>query len=426
MLLRKRRSALLGLIGCLLLAGGLSASDGLPPNCTLTDFSYDGKNSKFLICVPEVYNGDLVVFAHGFVPASEPVDIPWDQLQLPGGGTLPELVNSLGYGFATSSFPKNGLAIKEGLEDIYQLVEYYKLSYPANRVYVTGASEGGLIATLAVEHSPGYYNGGLTLCAPLGDFRKQLNHIGDFRVVFDYFFPGVLPPSPIQIPDEVIEHWTECEGCTPYAGQVLAAIHADPAAAGQLLNATHVRTDFLPESTDDAVFTLLGYNVLATNEAQQELGGQPFDNSTRYYFGSGEDFLLNMAVERFAAAPAALAEVDAHYQTSGTLLVPLVNMHTTRDPLVLLSQQQAYALKVLWSGSSPNYTPIALVRYGHCRFAEEELLAAFTLLVLRVTASELPGAEAALPTDAQRQQFRDLLRQFQGVQPGAGPRSRGF
>src|SRR5262245_1474677 len=76
----------------------------------------DGAQSSgaiYRICMPEpgCYNGDLVIYAHGYVDAYQPVGIPEDQLTLPDGTSVPGLINSLGYGFATTSYSRNGLAI---------------------------------------------------------------------------------------------------------------------------------------------------------------------------------------------------------------------------------------------------------------------------------------------------------------------------
>ena len=65
---------------------------------------------------------------------------------------------------------------------------------------MTGVSEGGLITALAIEQRPDVFDGGLSTCGPIGDFSQQINYFGDFRVLFDYFFPGVMPGSPISIP----------------------------------------------------------------------------------------------------------------------------------------------------------------------------------------------------------------------------------
>ena len=64
------------------------------------------------------WNGNLVIYAHGYVAFNKPITIPEDQLQLPGGVSLPELINSLGFAFATTSYRMNGLAVETGVEDL--------------------------------------------------------------------------------------------------------------------------------------------------------------------------------------------------------------------------------------------------------------------------------------------------------------------
>jgi hypothetical protein len=72
-------------------------------------FGFHSNGAKYCISLPPpgYWNGDLVIFAHGYVPVTMPVDIPWAQMQLPGGLTIPALVNSFGYAFATTSYSEN-------------------------------------------------------------------------------------------------------------------------------------------------------------------------------------------------------------------------------------------------------------------------------------------------------------------------------
>jgi pimeloyl-ACP methyl ester carboxylesterase len=353
------------------------------------------------------WNGDLVVFAHGYVAFNEPVAIPEDQLGLPGGVSLPELVNALGFAFATTSYRANGLVVREGLEDVRELVDLFRVEHSeVGRVYLVGASEGGLIAALAVERFPETFDGGIAACGPVGDFRRQLDHFGNFRVVFDYFFPGVLPGSAVSIPPEVIAGWE-----TVYLPRILAAIRARPGALDELLRVTRAPFDSaVPATRELTVAGLLWYSVFATNDGIEKLGGQPFDNRHRFYFGSSNDFLLNLLVKRFTADAAALNEVEANYQTTGRLSAPLVTLHTTGDPIIPVGHETLYFLKTFFSGAVLQllHTNLPVARYGHCQFQAEEALAAFAWLVFQVQSRELSGAEAVLRDPAARDRFRAL------------------
>ena len=166
--------------------------------------------APFVVYLPQpstCFNGDVVLFAHGYVPVNSPAGTWQSQLSLPDGTSLPGLLNSLGFAFAASGFSKDGLAIVQGIQDTKNLAAAIAGSGPVHRFFVTGASEGGLIATKLLESDP-LYSGGLAVCGPLGSFQKQINYIGDVRVLFDYFFPTVLTPyggSAVNIPPVLID-----------------------------------------------------------------------------------------------------------------------------------------------------------------------------------------------------------------------------
>ena len=104
------------------------------------------------------------------------------------------VVQSLGFAFATTTYRDDGLVILEGVDDIRLLLAAFNEAHPApTRTHIFGVSEGGLVATLLAERSPDAVDSAVAACAPIGNFRLQINYIGDFRVLFDYFFPGVIP-----------------------------------------------------------------------------------------------------------------------------------------------------------------------------------------------------------------------------------------
>lgn len=338
------------------------------------------------ICLPASgWNGDLVLYAHGYVTPGAPLNAYESQLTLPDGTYLPDLVQGLGFAFAAASYRVNGLAILPALEDLRELKAAFSARHGAPaRTYLTGVSEGGLITALSVEQSPGLFAGGLATCGPIGDFRQQIDYFGDFRVLFDYFFPGTLPPSPVNVPPSVQDNWEDV-----YIPLISARLARNPLAAAELMRTSNAAFD--PADLTTVGRTTLGvlwYNVFATNDASAKLGGNLFDNTNRWYSGSRNDLRLNGLVQRFPADPAALASLPP-YQTSGRLTVPLVVMHTTGDEIVPYAQARLYAAKVQTSGAG-RFTLLPIPRYGHCNFTTQEVTAAFGLLVLQVTGQPLP------------------------------------
>jgi pimeloyl-ACP methyl ester carboxylesterase len=348
----------------------------------------------YRICIPNQWNGDLVVYAHGYVAPQLPLSIPDDQI---GGASISQTVNQLGYAFATTSYSKNGLAIKEGLADVVDLFNIFSASNARPRyVYIMGSSLGGAVAALATEKFPQLFNGALTISGPIGDFRAQINYFGDFRVVFDHFFPGVIPGDPFDIPSEVIANFN-----TVYVPRILAAITADPLATNQLLSVTKAPIDAAdPTSIAATTLGLLFFNVFGSNDSTAELGGRPFDNSRRLYFGSTDDRALNRKIRRFTADRQALYELRNFYETSGYVPVPVVTLHTTADPIVLSSQSNTYLIKALLHGglgSFSNVVPRKVVRYGHVNVTAQEALEAFSILVARVSGRNLNIVPALAP-----------------------------
>jgi pimeloyl-ACP methyl ester carboxylesterase len=363
---------------------------------SIPDFCEDGVHAggaEYIICVPDNWQGDLIVYAHGYVAFNEPIGIPWDQLIFPDGTSIPEIMTSLGFAFATTSYSTNGLAVEEGLAEIIDLVSVFKTLYPEpNIVLLGGVSEGGLITALAIEQHPETFDGGLSTCGPIGDFREQINYWGDFRIVFDYLFPGVLPPSPMDIPPELIEDWE-----TVYLPAIIEEIQGNPFKTAQLLNITKAPFDHNDLNTiQQTVEKQLWYNAFATNDGIEKLGGQPFDNMDRVYSGLTRSRLLNRRVERFSADQTALDNIESNYQTSGNLTVPLVTVHTTGDEVVPYWHESLYRQKVLNNHASSLYTHIPIARYGHCNFNVIEILAGFGILLLNVTGQQMEGVESVL------------------------------
>jgi hypothetical protein len=382
-----------------------------------------------------VWNKDIVLFAHGYVDARQPIGIPWGQL-ISDEANLPAMVLSLGYAFGTTSYSANGLAVKQGVTDIVKLAQYVRAGRDkARKVYLTGASEGGLITALAMEKYPQLFASGLSTCGPVGSFLDQVQYWGDFRVAFDYVFPNVLlapPPvidpttgmlmpvgssTPVAIDPLVVQYWEYFVGAV-----VIPELMANPDGAAALLAAAQVPFDpYQPQTVGESILGLLYYNVQATNNGRMVLNPAVAANPSLLFPPSlaGNPYENLAYVTPFYPAgltrdPAALSEILANYETSAKLARPLVLMHTTGDPIIPYSQALTYLQKAYMADKLDKIKFIPVDRYGHCAFTAPELIFAFNMMISRDTMIPFSEAQvqAALPSGAEQAKYNQLVIQY--------------
>ncbi len=393
--------------------------DGL--SCTETDARLSS-GALFEVCVrPDAWNGDVVVFIPGYHDPANALALPEDLT----ASSTSFLFTQLGYAFASTSFRGSGLVEPDSWigGDLLELVGTAKtlLHNTTGRgtrfVYQTGGSQGGLGTVMAVERYPGTFSGGLAACGPIGDYRKQIDYVADFRAVFDYSFAPVIAGWPVWRQELPANPGFIDPSTWAMAQQSSGAALDDPSNAariGQVLSVTRAPIDPNdPRTIKATTLGLLWYSFRGTNDAILKLDGMPFGNVDRVYRGSLDDAALNAGVERFAAT--ADPTLVAKLQTSGNLRRPLVTIHTTGDPVVPIWHESLYRNKLSFFGKLLD-TPITIHRYGHCNFTDAEVLAAFAVLVLKVTGVNLLASSRVLPQPRAQQEFLRLARQH-----GANP-----
>ncbi len=150
------------------------------------------------------------------------------------------------------------------------------------------------------------------------------------------------------------------------------------------------------------------------------LGGNPFDNRTRWYWGSANDRKLNKRVQRFAADLEALSALQP-YETSGQLSIPLVTMHTTGDPVVPFWHEILYTMKA-GLRSPGKVIPIPISAYGHCSFTQEQVMAGFGLLVWAATGQQPAGLTLQFEPEQVQQDWARAQQDWAGaLQENAAP-----
>lgn len=357
--------------GAVFLNGRIVASSPAPtlrtPTQTLSGTTNSG--ALYQIIVPKPWNGQLLMYAHGYTDISAPVAIPNSVSEL----QIYDAFTSQGFAVAISSYARNGWAVKEGLQDIRDLQTVFsaQVGKPV-RSYLVGVSMGGLI-TVDLAENAGKFDGALSICGVVAGAPANYQRFGDGRVVFDYFFPRVLPGDLLSQPN------LDFSPGSPTFNLIAGTLSAGFAAPGnptlQFASVTGLTGSSINELIFSAVSLLAGSNF---NELLTRTGGLNFyDNTNTVYTGSNNDKALNAAVRRYQSNPDAVNYLRTYYQPTGKLTIPLVTLHTTEDPTVPFSQEATYLSVVTKADASNLLVQQSALRYGHCNVNPAEILTSF-------------------------------------------------
>jgi pimeloyl-ACP methyl ester carboxylesterase len=340
------------------------------------------RSAQYAMFLPAAWNGRLVLYAHGFIdpdasialPDVAPADVaPWVV-------ELRETLLAAGYAVAYSSYAENGWAVKDGAERTHELRELFTTRFGVpSHVYVMGRSLGALITVMLAEKFPGAYQGGLALCGPVGGGKTEIDYVGHVRVLFDYFYPGVIPGDAVNVPP------MEFTPDSPLVQAIIAAILADPASAVALASADQAKLPYTtPGQLINSIVRVLGYHVRGTNDLLARTGGQvPFGNVTTRYSGLGllVNPSVNAGVQRVLADDGGVRYLDDYYRPRGNLMIPVLTLHTTMDPDVPFSHEAAFAKAVATAKRSQWLAQQHVVRYGHCNVSPAEVARTLSRLV---------------------------------------------
>ena len=316
--------------------------------------------AKFRIDVPENWNGGLVMYCHGYSATA----VSYKEGKLPA---VLAVFTDQGYAVAQSGYAAGGWAIQEAVLDTEALRRYFASKYgQPKETYITGHSMGGFLTMMLVERFPNSYDAGLALCGPLAPTNYFMARGAfDSRVVFDYYFPGALPP-----PDKVP---ADFKNTPELAKQIQALIDSQPEKANAMLRYSGLH------NTKDLAGTVT-FVTYVLKDLQQRGGGNPFDNRNVIY-ESGDDYNgLNDGVKRYAADPQAAEYVRNWYTPTGKLYKPLLAVHTTYDPLVPVRIPDMYPGIVESAGSPELFVQQYVKHDGHCAILPNEVAQGFTEL----------------------------------------------
>ena len=339
--------------------------------------------------LPEDWNGELVLWAHGFRGLNDEGTgfsrrLTFDEIP------ARDLIIGQGYGWATSTYRLNGYVPGVGVDDLLRVKDRVaEIARPPRRTYIAGGSMGGATAQLMAQEFPEEIAAALAFCPAMGnvwvvDYTvawHALAHwlIGDVPQEMDV--PGMLDwASALGISDQGGLHLTA-------AGEHFAALIKDFTGGErwgfedglhQQWNIAFSLGVTLWPSVANSGPLAPGAVVSVSNDLP------PADTRTHIYAAeptAGIDLQrLNEEIIRVAADSNRRHDPGIGVPT-GELRVPMLAIKTTGDLFTPIHLDRDYQRMLQESGWAHNLVVQTARRAGHCTFSEREALAAFTRII---------------------------------------------
>jgi pimeloyl-ACP methyl ester carboxylesterase len=364
------------------------------PGTTTTRYWGVHAGAGYRIEVPENWNGDLVLYAHGFRGTGLELTVDPPRIR--------QYLVANGFAWAASSYSKNGYDVKQGVKDTHALGTLFRgLVANPRRTYITGHSMGGHVTGVAIEQYPRAYAGALPMCGVMGD-AELFDFFLDFGLVAQAL-AGVPAefPAPADFLTEVVPQVKAALGpAFPFAlnpsGLALAGVtQMQTGGPRPLFNQAFVFWNGLVPG--DFLFGLHATGTGTLGVAPGNVSG----NADTVYQVDADPVLspaeqaLNAAVLRVdedpqGRHPNGLANIP---KVRGSIRIPVVSIHTIGDLFVPFSMEQIYARRVAENGASDLLVSRAVRDVRHCAFLVQEEEAAFAALVSWVETGARPAGD---------------------------------
>jgi hypothetical protein len=432
---RCRFSALVaGLLAAQLTASGAAASGNGAPSAgsaPAVHGTYTGTlgGADFRVEVPRHWNGTLVLYSHGYIPAG--FVEPAAPIQLTNSPETETWLLDHGVALAASAFRGvTGYQVEQGYHDQLALLDWFNdhIGRP-QRTISTGQSMGAAIADLLAERNPDRFAGVGTVCAA-HDPQESINAGLDIG----FAIKTLLAPGQ----DIDLVRSTDPEGDAQQLERAIDAAmdtangRARLALAASFNNVTGWWSAHQPRPTDpsetirqQALWLRNAYvgssgfaGPVAHVDLEAKAGGNPAYNvgidyrrqltrSSQHsavraaYRAAGLDLDADLArlaaAPRIAPDPAAVAFMYRTSVPSGRLAVPVVTLHSVGDGGAVPDQERWYAGRVRRHSGGPGDGGGGLIRQvyvdrgQHCSFSAADEIVALQTLFQRIETGRWPA-----------------------------------
>ena len=387
------------------------------------DLAGELHGAPYRIRVPAVWNGTLLVFAHGYRDkADHPGEVDNRNADVAPSAALESALLAAGYALAGSAFRDNGWAVKEAVQDTKDLtVLFHSLVGQPDRTILWSVSLGSLIGLESMERFGGVYDGALCMCAPGAGASRIWDAGLAVYLAYDVVL-GTLPTwgtvgevrNDIDFETEVFPKLLS-EVSNPANFPKFEFVRLVGGVPGRGLTPPPP-----PSFFPGWVFTDMAFLTEFRGELQRRAGGPYVQNLNQSYsLTAAEKGYLNALGVPTAAIDGWLAQMNArtnivappaprnyveHYANlNGKIKNPVLTMHTVIDPLVVVSNESAYAETVTSAGRSNQLVQTYTSGNGHCAFTGPQLLTAVGAIDnwvrngAKPTAASFPAALGFVP-----------------------------
>lgn len=351
----------------------------------------------YRIEMPNNWNGDLVMWAHGFQglePELKVSNIPVRKWFIDNG-----------YAWAASSYSANGWAVRQGADDTKDLAEFFATSVSKpRRTFILGASMGGNVITDSLGNFPTLYSGAMPICGALTGL-ELFDYYLSYALVGEYISGiNLVPASRDPIGFYLQKYFG---GLLPILGQPKAYTPKGQQFDSIIKNLSGGERPYRLEGMLTELVPSINYYSTWFNSAG--LGVINHNTDTQVTTNIGLEYRidpnlgldaakLNREIRRIAAnSEARITEGRYFYGIpSGRIYVPVMSYHTSGDAFVPVSMEVSYRQKVEARGNGSLLVQRLVRRPKHCEFSDAEIIEGFSDLIKWVDSGKKPRGDDVL------------------------------
>ncbi len=347
-------------------------------------------HAGFIFEVPNNWNGDLVMWAHGYRGQDHVLTT-----EVPKFG-LREQILGQGRAWASSSYYANGFDVRAGVLSTKDLATLIRTSTaPKGRNYIAGESMGGYVIGRSLEQYPNFYAGALPLCGVLGD-QTLLDGYLDYQLVAQALTGVSAYPIPA---DYLTNAVPRMQVATGLAGLKPGGPDTTNDLGKQLRQITINRTGGPRPGVEQAFAVWKDYLFgLATINGGDSPARRPVQLATNVgtQYAPNAPVDVNATVLRVAPEnpternSTGLTEVP---KIAGRPNVPVLSLHGIGDMQVPFAQEQIYYREAVANSQGHLVVQRAIRTSGHCEFSPTEVGTAFNDLVNWVSSAVVPRGD---------------------------------